>query len=58
MFHPHAHIVQPKLTIGQPNDSFKQEADAIADQVMKMSENQIPSIQRMNHIINFAQLPS
>ena len=27
--------VQPKLTIGQPNDKYEQEADAIADQVVK-----------------------
>ena len=39
-------IIQPKLTIGQPNDRFEQEADAVADQVMKMPASQIPPIQR------------
>jgi|GEM_PF-5827460 len=28
--------IQPKLTIGQPNDKYKQEADAMADKVMRM----------------------
>jgi len=30
--------IQPKLTIGQPGDTYEQEADAMADQVMRMSE--------------------
>lgn len=30
-------ILQPKLTIGQPNDKYEQEADRIADQVMQSS---------------------
>ncbi len=38
--------IQPKLKIGQPNDRFEQEADAVADQVMKMPKTQIPTIQR------------
>jgi len=28
--------IQPKLTIGQPNDKYEQEADAMADTVMQM----------------------
>jgi|GEM_PF-6614422 len=28
--------IQPKLTIGQPNDKYEQEADAMADSVMRM----------------------
>jgi hypothetical protein len=28
--------VQPKLTIGEPNDQYEQEADHVAEQVMKM----------------------
>ncbi|OUC11762.1 MAG: hypothetical protein B0A82_26620 [Alkalinema sp. CACIAM 70d] len=39
-----APIVQAKLTIGQPNDQYEQEADRVADQVMRMPE---PNIQRM-----------
>jgi outer membrane protein OmpA-like peptidoglycan-associated protein len=30
--------IQPKLTIGQPNDKYEQEADRAADQVMRMPE--------------------
>lgn len=30
--------VQPKLTIGEPNDTYEQEADNVADQVMRMPE--------------------
>jgi len=30
--------IQAKLTIGQPNDKYEQEADKIADQVMRMSD--------------------
>lgn len=35
---------QAKLTIGQPNDQYEQEADRVAEQVMRMSE---PKIQRV-----------
>ena len=35
---------QAKLTIGQPNDQYEQEADRVADQVMRMPE---PRIQRV-----------
>jgi len=38
--------VQTKLKIGQPNDRFEQEADQVADQVMRMPAAQIPTIQR------------
>jgi hypothetical protein len=30
--------IQAKLTIGQPNDKYEQEADRVADQVMRMPE--------------------
>lgn len=36
-------ILQPKLTIGSPNDRYEQEADRVADQIMRMPE---PTIQR------------
>ena len=39
-------IIQPKLTIGQPNDKYEQEADAVADQVMRMPASEIPPVQR------------
>lgn len=35
--------IQPKLKIGQPNDKYEQEADRVADQVMRMPE---PKVQR------------
>ena len=35
--------VQAKLTIGQPNDKYEQEADYVADEVMRMPE---PEVQR------------
>ena len=35
--------IQPKLKIGLPNDTYEQEADRMADQVVQMSE---PSLQR------------
>src|SRR6478609_4775931 len=32
-------FVQPKLSINQPNDVYEQEADAVADKVMRMGDN-------------------
>ncbi len=31
--------IQPKIRIGQPNDIYEQEADRVADEVMRMPEN-------------------
>ncbi|AXT53609.1 DUF4157 domain-containing protein [Aquimarina sp. BL5] len=39
-------MIQAKLTIGKPNDQYEQEADRVADQVMKMPVNQNASIER------------
>ncbi len=36
-----APIIQPKLIIGQPNDKYEQEADRVADEVMRMSEPEV-----------------
>ena len=36
-------IIQPKLTIGQPNDVYDQEADSVAEQVMRMPDEAISS---------------
>lgn len=36
-------LIQTKLTIGAPDDKYEQEADRVADQVMRMPE---PSVQR------------
>jgi hypothetical protein len=38
---------QPKLTVNQPNDPYEQEADAVADQVMRMRDGDAPVVQRM-----------
>jgi hypothetical protein len=35
--------IQAKLTVGQPNDKYEQEADRVADQIMRMPD---PAIQR------------
>ena len=34
-FTPQNNTIQAKLTIGQPNDKYEQEADAVADQVVQ-----------------------
>lgn len=39
-------LVQPKLQIGSPNDKFEQEADRVAEQVMKIPEPGSKSVQR------------
>lgn len=36
-------VIQPKLTVGQPNDRYEQEADRVAEQVMKMPDSATPS---------------
>ena len=41
--HAAASPIQAKLTIGQPNDRYEQEADRVAEQVMRMPE---PKVQR------------
>lgn len=35
-------VVQPKLIVGQPNDIYEQEADRVAEQVMRMMEPEEP----------------
>ena len=36
-------LIQPKMVVGRPDDKYEQEADRVADQVMRMPE---PCIQR------------
>jgi hypothetical protein len=36
--HTHAMAIQPKLTVSEPDDHHEQEADRVADQVMRMPE--------------------
>lgn len=38
--------IQAKLTIGQPNDPYEQEADRVAEQVMSMATPSTPDVQR------------
>ena len=38
---PEPLFFQPKLTIGPVDDIYEREADAVADQVMRMSDNQV-----------------
>lgn len=35
---PSTPVIQPKLRVGEPKDKFEQEADRVADKVMKMPE--------------------
>jgi hypothetical protein len=37
----HAPAPQAKLTVGAPNDAFENEADRVADQVMRMPEEEV-----------------
>jgi hypothetical protein len=37
-------FIQPKLTIGQPNDKFEREADSVADSVMQTPDNTVQRI--------------
>lgn len=41
-----AGAIQAKLTIGAPNDRYEQEADRVADQVMRMPESEVTGILR------------
>lgn len=40
-----AETIQPKLTVGQPGDTYEREADRVADKIIRMPE---PSIQRQS----------
>ncbi|MFZ4635596.1 MAG: hypothetical protein ACOYNO_15430, partial [Saprospiraceae bacterium] len=37
---------QAKLTVNQPGDTYEQEADRVADQVMRMKDGDAPVVQR------------
>jgi hypothetical protein len=39
-------LIQAKLTVGEPNDPYEQEADRVAEQVMSMAAPATPTIQR------------
>jgi Domain of unknown function (DUF4157) len=40
-------IIQAKLQVNTPGDSYEQQADAVADQVMRMRDGDAPIVQRM-----------
>jgi len=42
----HPVALQPKLTINQPGDQYEQEADRVAEQVMRMPNPSAPVVQR------------
>jgi len=46
----HANKIQPKLSVGQPNDKYEQEADRVADQVMQMPAPQPGSFSSENNL--------
>ncbi len=39
---------QPKLTVNTPGDAYEQEADRVADQVVRMRDGEVPILQRMS----------
>ena len=38
---PNARVVQSKLTVNEPGDTYEQEADAMAERVMRMSSQEV-----------------
>lgn len=42
-------LIQTKLTIGAPNDKYEQEADRVADQVMRMPDSQVKHGEMVSH---------
>lgn len=45
----HSNRIQPKLRLGQPNDEYEQEADQVAEQVMRMPAPQAGSLSSEDH---------
>src|SRR5690606_15980893 len=39
-------VIQPKLTVNAPGDRYEQEADAMADRVIRMSDASTEAVQR------------
>ena len=42
------HIIQPKLKINEPGDKHEREADRVADQVMRMPDDEVIGISHVN----------
>jgi len=51
-------VIQAKLKIGQPNDVYEQEADRVADQVMRMPDKQHIADSSLCSIADSPNLPS
>ncbi|MDH5480826.1 MAG: hypothetical protein OEX11_08725, partial [Nitrosomonas sp.] len=52
----HGSKIQPKLRIGQPNDKYEQEADRVADKVMRMPALQSPTFSDNSRLKNELRL--
>jgi hypothetical protein len=52
---PATETIQTKLTISEPGDHYEQEADSLADQVMRMPE---PDIQSQQAVVSAVRHPS
>ena len=48
-------VIQPKLTINQPNDVYEQEADAMAEKVMRMTDKDIVQTKFFKPSVSVAQ---
>jgi len=51
-------VIQAKLTIGQPNDKYEQEADKVADEIMRMPEPNIQTKPRAEQVTPLVQRQS
>ena len=48
---PTSYFFQPKLTIGPVDDPYEREADAVAEQIMRVSDTDVGKIQpKISHL--------
>src|SRR2546426_12671132 len=53
-----ASVIQPKLSIGAPNDKYEQEADALADKVVQqLSQTTVPAEHPKENSVQAKPLP-
>lgn len=52
---PAAEMVRAKLTVNTPGDIYEQEADAVAEHVMRTATPQDPNVQRQTEVENLIQ---
>ena len=48
--------IQTKLTVGQPDDKYEQEADRVADRIMRMSEPEVMAEAQSNPLLAIQRL--